>query len=209
MSVKDCDHHCHKDRKLSRRVVTIISISILIIVIIFLIILSILHPSKPTFILHDVTVYAFNVSTPNFLTSNFQVTITSRNPNDQIGIYYDKLDIYATYHNQQVTLSTGISPTYQSQNEANVWSPLICGTAVPIAPYNSILLNQEQNAGCVTLLIKADGRVRWKFGSITTGAYHLHVRCPASITFGSRSTGIIVSENVVKYQMAMRCTVSG
>ncbi|GLT68697.1 hypothetical protein SLA2020_409050 [Shorea laevis] len=207
-NVKDCHHHGCKHKKLLRKILTFVLIASLLILITILIIWAILRPTKPTFILQDVTVYAFNASTPNLLTSNFQVTITSRNPNDQIGIYYDKLDFYATYHGQQVTLRTGIPPTFQGSNEVNVWSPFIYGTDVPIAPFNSILLNQEQSSGGVTLLIMADGRVRWKVGSFTSGRYHLYVRCPAFISFGSRSTGIIVSENVVKYQISTRCSVS-
>nr|DAD29601.1 TPA_asm: hypothetical protein HUJ06_031069 [Nelumbo nucifera] len=42
----------------------------------------------------------FNISDGNFLTSNFQVIVSSRNPNDKIGIYYNRLDVYATYSNQ-------------------------------------------------------------------------------------------------------------
>ncbi|GLT90105.1 hypothetical protein SLE2022_080570 [Rubroshorea leprosula] len=207
--IKDCHHqHCCERKKLLRKILTFILIAFLLILITILIIWAILRPTKPTFILQDVTVSVFNASTPNLLTTNFQVTIKSGNPNDRTGIYYDKLDIYATYHGQQVTLPTAIPPTFQGSNEVNVWSPLICGTDVPIAPFNSVLLNQEQSSGGVTLLIKADGRVRWKVGSFTSGRYHLYVRCPAFISFGSGSTGIIISENVVKYQMATRCTVS-
>ncbi|XWS59401.1 hypothetical protein CRYUN_Cryun08bG0118500 [Craigia yunnanensis] len=164
--------------------------------------------SSKSFILQDTTVYAFNASTPNFLTSNFQVTISSRNPNDRIGIYYDRLDVYATYRNQQITLRTAIPPTYQGHNEINVWSPFIYGNMVPIAPSFSVPLVAEQAAGSVFLLIKIDGRVRWKVGTFISGRYHLYVRCPAYITFGSQSTGVIVGENAVKFQFVTRCSVS-
>jgi len=63
---------------------------------------AILHPHGPRFVLQDVTINDFNVSQPNFLSSNLQVTVSSRNPNDKIGIFYDRLDIYVTYRNQEV-----------------------------------------------------------------------------------------------------------
>ncbi|CAM8968746.1 unnamed protein product [Rhodiola kirilowii] len=59
----------------------------------------------------------------------------------------------------------------------------------------------------VDLVIKMDGRVRFKVGAIISGRYHLDVRCPARITFGGRSTGVPVGDGV-NYQLTERCSVS-
>ncbi|KDP36127.1 hypothetical protein JCGZ_08771 [Jatropha curcas] len=208
MSAKDCGNHGEKRRKLFRRIFAGILIFLFLVLVTILIIWAVLRPSKPSFVLQDVTVYAFNASVPNFLTSNFQVTFSSRNPNDKIGIYYDRLDIYATYRSQQITLRSAIPPNYQGHKEINVWSPNIYGTAIPVAPYNAIALNQDQSAGTVLLMIKMDGRVRFKVGTFISGKYHLYVRCPAYIQFGSRTAGIIVGENSVKYSLLVSCSVS-
>ncbi|KAF7851916.1 hypothetical protein BT93_L1630 [Corymbia citriodora subsp. variegata] len=208
MSVKDCGkHHSKWPPRLKRFAIGLLIFNFILLLIILLA-WAIIQPHKPRFILQDVTVYAFNASVPNFLTSNFQVTIYSRNPNDKLGIYYDHLDTYATYHSQQITLRTSIPSSYQGHKEVDVWSPLISGTYVPVAPYNSIALTQDQSTGAVSLLIKIDGRVRWKLSTYITGKYHLHVKCPAFITFGSRTTGISVGENAIKYQLVQRCSVS-
>jgi hypothetical protein len=179
-----------------------------IILLIILLVWAILQPTKPKFILQDATVYAFNVSSPNLLTSSFQVTISSRNPNDKIGIYYDRLDVYAIYRNQQITLRTQLPPTYQGHKDINVWSPEIYGNAVPVSPYNAESLSQDQSSGTVLVLIKIDGRVRWKVGTFISGKYHLYVKCPAYITFGTRSNGITVGNNAIKYQLVQQCSVS-
>ncbi|KAH7554160.1 hypothetical protein ACOSP7_028815 [Xanthoceras sorbifolium] len=208
MSAKDCGQHGDRRRRLFRRIIAGILIFLLIALITILLVWAILRPTKPKFILQDATVYAFNVSSPNFLTSNFQVTLSSRNPNDKIGIYYDKITIYATYRNQQITFRTSIPPTYQGHKEINVWSPFVYGTAVPVAPYNAISLSQDQTNGIVPLMFKIDGRVRWKVGAVITGKYHLYVKCPALINFGNKQSGIAVAENVVKYQLVQSCSVS-
>ncbi|KAE8726647.1 protein YLS9-like [Hibiscus syriacus] len=208
MSVKECRGHGEHRRKIFRRIIAGILIFLLLVLITILLIWAILRPSKPRFILQDTTVYAFNASTPNLLTSNFQVTLSSRNPNDRIGIYYDRLDVYATYNNQQITLRTSLPTTYQGHNEMNVWSPFINGNSVPISPEFSASLASQQAAGSIFLMIKIDGRVRWKVGAFVSGRYHLYVRCPAYITFGSRSTGVMVGENAIKYQFVTRCSVS-
>ncbi|OAY40766.1 NDR1/HIN1-like protein 1 [Manihot esculenta] len=208
MSAKDCGGHGRKRQELCRRIFAGILIFLFLVLLTILLIWAILRPSKPSFVLQDVTVYAFNVSALNYLTSNFQITFSSRNPNDKIGIYYDKLDVYAIYRNQQITLRSAIPSTYQGHNEINVWSPNIYGTDIPVAPYNGWALSEDQSTGAVLLMIKMDGRVRFKVGTFISGRYHLYVRCPAYIQFGSSTTSITAGENSVKYSVVVGCSVS-
>ncbi|XP_057960019.1 NDR1/HIN1-like protein 1 [Malania oleifera] len=208
MSAKDCGNHGQSRKKLLRGLLAGILILVFLVLLAVLLIWAILRPTKPTFILQDATIYAFNVSAPtNSLTSSLQITLASRNPNAKIGVYYDRLDIYANYRGQQITLATRIGPVYQGHKEVNVWSPVLYGPNVPVAPFNGIALSQDQAAGMVLLLIKIDGRVRWKVGTFISGGYHLHVTCPAYISFGSRSTGIVIGD-AIKYQLVQRCSVN-
>ncbi|KAL2507419.1 Late embryogenesis abundant (LEA) hydroxyproline-rich glycoprotein family [Forsythia ovata] len=207
MSAKDCGHHHHEDRKrLYHRFLSVLLAFIVLILFIILLVWLILRPTKPHFILQDATVYAFNVSSPNTLTSNIQVTISSRNPNDKIGIYYDKIDVYASYHGQQITLPTLLPSTYQGHKDITVWSPFLYGSSIPIAPFLTVALNQDQIAGTVLIYIRVDGRIRWKVGTFITGRYHLNVNCPAYINFGNRNRAIAVG-SAIKYQLVMDCNV--
>ncbi|KAJ4845147.1 hypothetical protein Tsubulata_018410 [Turnera subulata] len=63
----------------------------------------ILQPKKPEFILQDITLYSLNITQPNYLTTSLQVTLTTKNPNAKVGISYEKVDVFASYHNQQIT----------------------------------------------------------------------------------------------------------
>lgn len=204
MSVKDCGHHEHEERKLFRRPFVAFLAFIVLILFIILLVWLILRPTKPRFILQDATVYAFNVSAPNFLTSNFQITLSSRNPNDRIGIYYDRLDVYASYRGQQITLPTLLPPTYQGHKDITIWSPFLFGNSVPVAPYYTDALTQDQIAGTVLINIKATGRVRWKVGTFISGKYRLNVNCPAYINLGHRNTGVVVGP-AIKYQLVQGC----
>ncbi|KAK2996648.1 hypothetical protein RJ639_024270 [Escallonia herrerae] len=206
MSEKDCGHHEDEQRKLHRRLLTALLAFIIVILFIVLLVWLILRPTKPRFVLQDATVYAFNLSSPNSLTSNLQVTLSSRNPNGRIGIYYDKLDVYATYRSQQITLPTLLPPTYQGHKDVTVWSPFLYGNAVPVAPYLADSLSQDQMAGTVLVHIKVYGRVRWKVGTFISGRYRLYVNCPAYIGFGSKNNGFAVGP-VIKFQLVQGCNV--
>ena len=84
--VEDCGHH-HDENKHHRHIIIgVLAVIITILVVIFLVWI-VLQPHKPRFILQDTTIYGLNLSDPNFLSCNMQVTISTKNPNDKIGIY--------------------------------------------------------------------------------------------------------------------------
>ncbi|KAL3850263.1 hypothetical protein ACJIZ3_012145 [Penstemon smallii] len=210
MSAKDCGHHEDERKKLHRHLLAALLGFIILILFIILLIYLILRPTKPHFVLQDATVYGFNLSSPNLLTTNIQITISSRNPNERIGIYYDRVDVYASYHSQQITLPTLLPPTYQGHKDIAVWSPFLNGDTVPVAPYLAVSLNQDQFAGTVLVNIKIDGRIRWKVGTFVSGKYHLFVNCPAYINFGGKNNnnnGVAVGAGAMKYQLIMDCHV--
>lgn len=203
--VEDCGHHDAENKHHRHIVIGILAVIITILVVIFLVWI-VLQPHKPRFILQDTTIYGLNLSDPNFLSSNMQVTISTKNPNDKIGIYYEKLDIYASYHNQQITLATELPPTYQGHNDVSVWSPFLYGDAVPVSPYLAVSINQDVNAGVLLFNIKINGKLKWKVGSWLSGRYRIFVNCPAYITLGSRSNGINIGTGI-KYQIIQHCHV--
>ncbi|KAJ4979210.1 hypothetical protein NE237_009990 [Protea cynaroides] len=199
-----CEKHDCKRKKLIRAILAGIVVFVILVLFVILLIWLILRPTSPQFMLQDVTVYQFNVTSPNFLTSTIQVTVSSRNPNDKIGIYYDKLDIYATYRNQQFTLPTLLLPTYEGHKDINVWSPFLSGNSVPIAPYLATALNEDQSAGFVLINVKLYGKLRWKVGTWISGHYRINVKCPAYIRFGNPGSGVTFHTGI-KYTLSQSC----
>lgn len=206
MTEKECGHDCDDQKELVRNIIYGIMALVVIILIIIFLFWVITKPTKPAFVLQDATVYAFNLSSPNTLTSRLQVTLSSRNPNDKIGIYYDRLDVYASYRGQQISLATMLPASYQGHKDINVWSPYLYGNAVPISPYLCDSLTQDLNTGMVLVDIKINGKVRWRVGTFVSSRYHLNGNCPAYISFGQKSKGI-GNEGAVKYQFVQKCHI--
>lgn len=217
MSTKECGHHDDEHRQLLRRILAgVVAFIILILLVIFLIWI-ILRPTKPKFMLQDATVYAFNLSStepvstiPNTLTLTMQVTLSSHNPNSRIGIYYQKLHVYASYRSQQISLATALPDTYQGHKDFTVWSPFLYGASVPVSPYTLSALQQDlQGAGVVLVNLKVNGRVKWKVGTWISGRYHIYINCPAYVRFaGDRNGGIgAVAPAPVKFQLLQSCSV--
>ncbi|KAL6499727.1 hypothetical protein OROGR_027637 [Orobanche gracilis] len=210
MTADDSGHpEPHNRKKIHRCLFPALVALISAILLSLLLIWLVLRPAKPHFALHDASVYAFNLSSPNFLTTNLQITLSSRNPNERIGIYYDRIDIYASYHNQRITLTARLPGGYQGHKDITVWSPFLYGTALPVARHLSAALEQDEMAGTVRVNIRVDGRVRWKVGTFVSGKYHLYVNCPAYIHFenvSNNNNGVVVG-SVMKYPLIMDCQV--
>ncbi|KAL2331900.1 hypothetical protein Fmac_019481 [Flemingia macrophylla] len=216
---KECGHHDDERRQLLRRALAgVVGLVILILLVIFLIWI-ILRPTKPRFMLEDATVYAFNLSstgetpsaaspTGNSLTLSMQVSLSAFNPNNRIGIYYTKLDAYASYRGQQVSLATALPPTYQGHRDTALWSPFLFGADVPLSPFMLDILRQDTTAGGVLVNVKVNGRVKWKVGTWFSGRYHVFVNCPAYIRLaGDRHDSLELAGAAVKFQLFQSCIV--
>ncbi|XWS71419.1 hypothetical protein CRYUN_Cryun03dG0136400 [Craigia yunnanensis] len=205
MTSKDCGHHDDKQQLVKRILIAIFGLLIVFAIVVFLV-WAILHPAKPRFILQDVTIYTMNFTAPNYLSSNIQITLASRNPNDRIGIYYQKLDIFASYRNQQITLPTLLPRTYQGHHDVTIWSPILYGNDVPVAPFLEVGLNQDMNAGLVLLNIMVFGQLKWKVATWISGQYQIYANCPAFISFSDGTKNIQVGP-AMKYQLLQTCSV--
>ncbi|KAM7273689.1 hypothetical protein ACFE04_028353 [Oxalis oulophora] len=201
---KDCGH---EGGQASPRLIFIaIAAFIALVLFVIFVIWLVLMPKKPQFLLQDATIYNFNVTPPNLLTTNIQVTISSRNPNGRIGAFYDKLDIHASYRDQQVTLVTEIPRTYEGHKDVAIWSPFLYGNSVPIAPYLAGSLIQDQNAGIILLSVKIYGKVKWKVGIWSSSWYRINVNCPAYISINDRTKSVVVG-SAMKFQIVQSCNV--
>ncbi|XP_057507167.1 NDR1/HIN1-like protein 26 [Actinidia eriantha] len=149
----------------------------------------ILHPSKPDFSLKEANIYQLNISTPhNLLNSSIQLTLLSKNPNNKVGIYYDKLQVYASYKDQEITVDSSLPPFYQGHGERNMLSAELAGTGLPVGPTSGYEVGRDRTAGKMILSLKVNGRLRWKVGTWVSGRYSFNVNCVAIMDFGSNTT---------------------
>ncbi|XP_062183304.1 NDR1/HIN1-like protein 1 [Phragmites australis] len=205
---KDCGNHGDDDlRQACRRLLCLLFALAVIVAVIALIVYLVLRPTHPGFFLQDATLRQLDLSNGSapLLSTAVQVTIASRNPNGRVGVYYDRLDVYASYKYQQVTLAARLPPVYQGHGDVDVWSPVLTGPNVPFAPYLADALSKDVAAGYLIMEVRIDGRVRWKVGSWTSGHYHIFVTCPAFLITGGGNG--VPGTNGFRFQTATYCRV--
>lgn len=146
-----------------------------------------LHPSRPEFSLTSANINQLNVSTSHLLYSSIQLTLLSKNPNKKIGIYYDEMQVFASYKGQQITVYSSLPPFYQGHEDTNLLSASLTGSGLPVAPSVIYLVQRDQSAGKLVLVLKAIGRLRWMVGTWVSGKYRYNVNCIATMPFGPSS----------------------
>ncbi|KAF8641906.1 hypothetical protein HU200_067616 [Digitaria exilis] len=209
---KDCGNHGDEDFTQScRRLLLILLTLVLLAGVVALVVFLVLRPTHPRFVLHDSTLHQLDITNTSapLLSTVTQVTIASRNPNARVGVLYDRLDVYATYKFQQVTLATRLAPPAinQGYGDVDVWSPVLSGPHVPFAPFLADAMRQDVANGYLVMEVRIDGRVRWKVGSWTSGHYHIFVTCPAYFIGGRGGGYAVAGAHGLTFKMPTHCSV--
>nr|GFA69386.1 NDR1/HIN1-like protein 1 [Tanacetum cinerariifolium] len=139
------------------------------------------------------------------LTSIIQTIISSRNPNQRIAIYYEKLGVHIAYRTQPITSSTMVPPSFLGHKDVITWSPFLYGSDVPLAPDLATTMSQDIQAQIVPVNVRASRIVRWQVGTISE-KYHINVNCPTNIYFG-KTDGAYIASPAIKYPLLEKCHV--
>ncbi|MED6163816.1 hypothetical protein PIB30_083692 [Stylosanthes scabra] len=156
------------------------------ILLLILLIYLILHPSKPQFSLKELDIYQLNLSGPN-LNTTINLTLLSKNPNQKVSIYYDKIVVYGSYKGQQITGDTYVPPFYQDNQESNLLTASLVGNGLPVSPSIGYEFGRDQSSGRLVLNLKVNGKLRWKIGTWVSGHYRFNVNCVSFMAFGPSS----------------------
>ncbi|XP_052184769.1 NDR1/HIN1-like protein 26 [Diospyros lotus] len=186
-SPKHCAQKGVNIEKLSKKLVFAFSTFFLSFLSLILLVWLILHPSKPRFSLQEVGITQLNLSAgSHLLNSSIQLTLLCTNPNKKVGVYFDELQVYASYKGQQITSHTRLPPFYQGHEETNLLTASLAGTGLPVTSSFGYEVGRDQTTtGKLVLSVKADGRLRWKVGTWVSGRYRFNVNCVSILDFGA------------------------
>ncbi|KAI9110677.1 hypothetical protein K1719_018115 [Acacia pycnantha] len=181
------------EKKKYKKLLFIISSCFSLILLLILLFWFILRPSKPQFSLKELDIYQLNLSGP-YLNSTIQLTLLSKNPNQKVGIYYDEVQVYATYKSQQITMDSSIPPFYQSEQESNLLSASLVGNGLSVSPSLAYELARDRlDSRLLVFNVKVNGKLRWKVGTWVSGRSRFNVNCVSFVGFGPPSSGPLTS----------------
>ncbi|XVF20199.1 hypothetical protein REPUB_Repub11eG0177200 [Reevesia pubescens] len=138
-------------------------------------------PESPNYSVENVAIKGFNLTSSSLLSPEFDVTVRAHNPNDKIGIYYEKGSSVQVYYDD-VNLCNGVIPAfYQPTNNVTVFKTALKGSGIELTNAALRALSDEQTKGTVPFSLKLRAPVKIKVGSIKTWKITVKVTCKITV----------------------------
>ncbi|KAJ8647432.1 hypothetical protein MRB53_000455 [Persea americana] len=116
-------------------------------------------------------------SSDNSLSAAFNVTITARNPNKKIGIYYKEGSNISVWYGDTNLCHGALPAFYQGHQNTTILNVALTGQTQFGSTLMSSLLEEQQQTGRIPLDLKVRVPVRVKFGSLKLRKVKFLVRC--------------------------------
>ncbi|XP_009418272.3 NDR1/HIN1-like protein 6 [Musa acuminata AAA Group] len=201
--------HSRPPRKRRSRCCTCLCWSLLAIVILIVVIAVaagvlylVFRPKIPKYSVDRLAVSSFAVDDNATVAVTFNVTVTARNPNRRIGIYYQGgSDLSAWYTDER--LCTGSFPAfYQGHRNTTVLHVLLAGEA---KIGNELLteLQQQQQTGTIPLAVRGVVPVRVKLGKLKLWKVRFKVRCSLVVNSLSANGDVSIRSSSCKFKLKL------
>ncbi|KAG1331736.1 NDR1/HIN1-like protein 10 [Cocos nucifera] len=139
-------------------------ISIVIILgIIVLVLWLVFRPNQLKVYVDSASLTEFNLTTNNNLQYDLNLTMSIRNPNKRIGIYYDYIEPRAYYDDERFAYTT-VPPFYQGHKNTSMIYPVFQGQHLLSGNSVATTYNREKSEGYYYVDIKFYTRLRAKIG---------------------------------------------
>ncbi|KAJ4705693.1 Late embryogenesis abundant protein [Melia azedarach] len=157
--------------------ISLILILIIVIAIVAGILYLVFRPKLPKFSVDKMQITQFVLNDNSSLEATFNVTITARNPNKKIGIYYESGSHISVYYTDTKLCEGSLPKFYQGHENTTVLNILLTGQTQNATELAGRLQEQQQSTGNVPLNLRVKQPVRVKLGKLKLMKVKFYVRC--------------------------------
>lgn len=161
------------------------------------------RPKFPDYNIDRLQLTRFQLNQDLSLSTAFNVTITAKNPNEKIGIYYeDGSKISVLY--MQTRISNGSLPKFYQGHENNTIILVeMTGFTQNATSLMTTLQEQQRLTGSIPLRIRVTQPVRIKLGKLKLMKVRFLVRCGVSVDSLAANSVIRVRSSNCKYRFRL------
>ncbi|TXG55623.1 hypothetical protein EZV62_020879 [Acer yangbiense] len=147
-------------------------------------------PKSPNYTINNVSIKSFNLTTvtspslPPHISPEFDITFTAVNPNNKIGIHYEKGSSVQVFY-KNVNLFDGVLPPFfQPNKNVTVFKTVLEGNSAMAEMITSSVHDElvgAEKTGTVPLMVIVRAPVKFKLGSVKTWTMNFKVRCDVTV----------------------------
>ncbi|KAK8691854.1 hypothetical protein V6N13_075349 [Hibiscus sabdariffa] len=172
-----------------------------IIWIIIYILFLVFRQKLPNYSIDRLDVTQFNLSSNSSLSARFQVHITARNPSRRIGVYYGGSPITVSFSGTE--LSEGSLPKFYQGHRNKTVMVLPMSGQIQNGTGLLVELQQQQQAGNITLLLRSRQPVWLKLGSLKVREMKLSLRCQLGVAALSPNISVSFSSSGCSFRFRL------
>lgn len=195
----------HKKRSCCRRclcwTVCLLVLQVVVIAITGGIIYLVFRPKLPKYSVDQLQITQFNVSTDQTsLYATFDVSITARNPNKKIGIYYEGGSRLSVWYTRTKLCEGALPKFYQGHRNTTQLLVQLTGQNQDASSLLAALQQQQQQTGNVPLTLRVRQPVKIKLGSFKLPKIFFVVRCRLVVDSLSENNDITIQSSSCKFR---------
>lgn len=185
------------------------TLSLLVLLIVILgivvgILFLVFRPKLPTYSIDRLDVTRFNLSSvDSSLSASFDVTITARNPNKRIGIYYEGGSRLNVWYAETKLCEGSLPKFYQGHRNTTVLVLPLTGQIQNGTGMLATLQQQQQQSGNIPLRLRVRQPVRIKFGRLKLPEVKFLVRCGIVVDALSANNAISIQSSSCKFRLRL------
>ncbi|XP_059665061.1 NDR1/HIN1-like protein 13 [Cornus florida] len=141
----------------------------------------VVRPELPKYSVNSIAIRGFNLTSSSSISPEFDVTVRAQNPNDKIGIDYEKGSSVMVYYTD-VHLCDGVLPAfYQPSNNVTVFETALKGSKVVLSSAVHSALVAELKRKTVPFRLNLRAPVKVKVGGVKTWTITVKVKCDVTV----------------------------
>ncbi|KAI3823893.1 hypothetical protein L1987_05338 [Smallanthus sonchifolius] len=152
-----------------------------------------LRPHRPRFHIHEFSIPS--LAEPNGLsTARVTFNVTARNPNLEIGIYYDTVNLTLYYQDQVIATTPLLFPFYQSPKNTAIIYGKLSGPTLKIDNARWMRFFAARKRGVVPFRLDVASSIRFKVSTWDSRRHKMHANCE----IGVGSNGMLLAGDIGK-----------
>uniref|UniRef100_A0A803R823 Late embryogenesis abundant protein LEA-2 subgroup domain-containing protein n=1 Tax=Cannabis sativa TaxID=3483 RepID=A0A803R823_CANSA len=161
------------------------------------------RPKLPKYTVDKLQITQFNMGNDQSLSATFDVTITARNPNKKIGIYYESGSRISVWY-EGTKLSEGALPKfYQGHRNTTLLVVALSGQTQNASGLLGSVQEQQQQIGYIPILLRVRQPVRIKLGKLKLFKVKFLVRCNLDVDSLSPNNNIRIRNSSCKFRFRL------
>ncbi|KAL7142772.1 hypothetical protein ABFS83_08G146300 [Erythranthe nasuta] len=141
-----------------------------------------LRPHRPRFHVIDFSIPELaGGGEGGFQNAQIVYNVTARNANQNIGVYYDSMQLTVYYQDQSIGGSPLSNPFYQEPKKTAVFAGTLGGAALTVTGQQWQQFTADKARGEVVFRLEVASTIRFKISTWDSKRHKMHANCPVGV----------------------------